>query len=220
MSDPVRVAIVDDEELLNSLLADWLAMRPGFEVVGKFRDVAGVTAAAKTLATNCDLMIVDVNLPDGDGLQVIHTVSKAAGRPIPAVVISGRPSSDLFERLYRELDGAWAMLVKGSNGLANLEHAIQAVRQGLVMVDPQLRQSTDTIGGPQLTDQERDVMKHVAMGGSNATVANAVYMSEKSVERVLHSVYKKYGLEGTSKRDNPRVRATLMYLGLVSAAAK
>ncbi len=112
------------------------------------------------------------------------------------------------------------MLVKGSNGLANLEHAIQAVRQGLVMVDPQLRQSTDTIGGPQLTDQERDVMKHVAMGGSNATVANAVYMSEKSVERVLHSVYKKYGLEGTSKRDNPRVRATLMYLGLVSAAAK
>jgi two-component system, NarL family, response regulator DevR len=215
MTDKIGVAIVEDEELLSSLLADWISMRPNFEVIGKFSDVASVSAAKQRLVKDCGLMIVDVNLPDGDGLEVIHEVASSAGRKIPVVVISGRPTRDLFERLYRELDGAWAMLLKGSNGLTNLEHAIQAVQQGLVMVDPQLRQSASPLGGSLLTIQERDVMKHVAMGSSNATVATHVFMSEKSVERVLHSIYKKYGLEGTSKRDNPRVRATLMYLGLV-----
>lgn len=199
---------------MNALLADWLATRPNVEVIGRFRDVKSVTAEKVGLAQHCDLMVIDMVLPDGDGLDVIKTVNQQAGRQVPVVIITGRPTRDLFDRLYTELEGAWALLLKGSNGLSNLEHAIEVVRDGLVMVDPQLRRSNDPLGGPELTAQELAVMTHVANGSSNATVADRVFMSEKSVERILHSVYKKYGIEGTSKRDNPRVKATLIFLGL------
>lgn len=66
------------------------------------------------------------------------------------------------------------------------------------------------------TDQERSAMDKVAEGKSNAVISEELFTSEKTVERLLSSIYSKYGLIGTSKLENPRVRATLIYRGLTN----
>ena len=83
------------------------------------------------------------------------------------------------------------------------------------MVDPSLKTMFTRAGqNLSLTDQERSVMERVAEGKSNAVIAGEIFASEKTVERVLSSIYAKYGLVGTSKVENPRVRATLIFRGL------
>ncbi len=70
-----------------------------------------------------------------------------------------------------------------------------------------------------LTDQESSVMRLVAEGMANAVIAQRTFASEKTVERVLSRVYGKYGISGTSKSENPRVKATLIYRGLARSIA-
>ena len=66
-----------------------------------------------------------------------------------------------------------------------------------------------------LSDQEISVMRLVAEGKANAVIARETFASEKTIERVLGRVYFKYGLAGASKTENPRVKATLIFCGLV-----
>ena len=66
-----------------------------------------------------------------------------------------------------------------------------------------------------LTEQENSVMRLVAEGKANAVIAGEIFASEKTIERVLSRIYFKYGLIGTSKTENPRVKATLIFRGLV-----
>ncbi|MFZ9518566.1 MAG: response regulator transcription factor, partial [Ilumatobacteraceae bacterium] len=66
-----------------------------------------------------------------------------------------------------------------------------------------------------LSEPERDILKRVAEGKSNKTIAGELFTSEKTVERHLSSTYAKLNLEGRSKSLNPRVVASLRYLGLL-----
>ncbi|MEY4129862.1 MAG: Bacterial regulatory protein luxR family [Actinomycetota bacterium] len=85
------------------------------------------------------------------------------------------------------------------------------------MVDPNLRSLFNAHSGSlSLTPQEDQVMQHVSNGKSNAVIAQLIFASEKTVERVLSVIYAKYNLAGTSKVENPRVRATLIYRGLAT----
>ena len=66
-----------------------------------------------------------------------------------------------------------------------------------------------------LSDQEISVMRLVAEGKANAVIARETFASEKTIERVLSRIYLKYGIAGSSKTENPRVKATLIFCGLV-----
>lgn len=156
-----------------------------------------------------------MQLPDGDGITAALGALQVLDPKPGLVIISGRPTADLFTRLSENVDGGWAFLLKSHNGLANLVQAIAAVRSGLVMVDPNLKTIFNRMNrNVLLTDQEYSVMERVARGMSNASIAGEIFSSEKTVERLLTLVYSKYGLVGISKSENPRVRATLIYRGL------
>jgi DNA-binding NarL/FixJ family response regulator len=216
-SDTTQVAILEDEDMLRGLLAEWLSTQPNTNVVDQFRSAAAFNHAITTSLPAANLLICDVQLPDGDGITAALGALRVLDPKPGLIVISGRPTADLFTRLSENLDGGWAFLLKNHNGLANFTQAISAVRSGLVMVDPSLK----TIFGKSdrsaaLTDQERTVMDRVARGMSNAVIAREIFASEKTVERLLTSIYGKYDLVGTSKLENPRVRATLLYRGLLN----
>lgn len=213
--DTTKVAILEDEDMLRGLLSEWLETQPNTHVVDQFRSVEAFNHAMTTSLPTANLLICDVQLPDGDGITAALGALKVLDPKPGLIVISGRPTADLFARLSENVDGGWAFLLKNYNGLANFAQAISAVRSGLVMVDPNLK----TIFNKNdrnilLTDQERSVMERVARGLSNAVIAGEIFASEKTVERLLTSIYGKYGLVGTSKLENPRVRATLTYRGL------
>lgn len=206
-----RIVLLEDEDLLRGLLSEWLGSQEDLEVVGSYRTVADFSSEI----VDPDLVVADLVLPDGDGLDASLKVMEQVGHHIPLVVISGRPTSGLFDRLSKELNGGWAFLLKDSNGLASLRRAVDAVRDGLVMVDPNLKTLFASNGrNAQLTPQESQIMGLVSEGMSNSGIAAKIFMSEKTVERVLSNLYLKYGLARTSKVENPRVRATLIFRGL------
>lgn len=212
----VRVAVVEDEDLLRGLLGEWLAREPGLLLYKSFHSFASFVEA-KSNWDDIDILIVDVRLPDGDGVELARTFQESRPTLVPVVVISGRPSAELLGRISETLVGSWAYLLKNSNGLGNLRKAIDAVQDGFVMVDPQAQGTLRVPGYLQvLTEPEQSVMQLVASGESNASVAKHLFISEKSVERLLTTVYQKYGLEGSSKVTNPRVAATLRFLGLAA----
>jgi DNA-binding NarL/FixJ family response regulator len=216
-SDTTQIAILEDEDMLRGLLTEWLASQPNTVVVDQFRSVQAFNHAITTSLPKANLLICDVQLPDGDGITAALSALSILDPKPGLIVISGRPTADLFARLSENVDGGWAFLLKNHNGLANFTQAISAVRSGLVMVDPNLKTIfSKSERSMTLTDQERTVMDKVARGMSNAVIAGEIFASEKTVERLLTSIYSKYDLVGTSKLENPRVRATLIYRGLLN----
>jgi DNA-binding NarL/FixJ family response regulator len=214
-TDVIKTVLLEDEDLLRGLLSEWLSSQPDIEVLDSFRSIEAFNSSSQTSVSKANVIIADIVLPDGDGLDAAFKALENNNSGQGLVVISGRPTSDLFDRLSSRLNGGWAFLLKNSNGLANLRQAISAVQSGLVMVDPNLKTMFTRAGqNLSLTDQERSVMERVAEGKSNAVIASEIFASEKTVERVLSSIYSKYGLVGTSKIENPRVRATLIFRGL------
>jgi two-component system response regulator DevR len=212
-----RVAILEDEDLLRDLLSEWLRSQPDTHVVGQFQSTEDFNHALTTTLPSANLLICDVQLPDGDGITAALGALQVLDPKPCLIIISGRPTADIVTRLSKNIDGGWALLHRNYNGLANLAQAISAVRSGLVMVDPNSKISfNSTDCNMSLTNQERTVMEHVSYGMSNATIAGKTFTSEKTVERLLSLIYRKYGLVGTSKLENPRVRATLMYRGLTN----
>jgi DNA-binding NarL/FixJ family response regulator len=214
-TDTIQVAILEDENMLRGLLSEWLETQPNTQVVDEFQSVETFNHALTTSLRTVNLLICDVQLPDGDGITAALGALQVLDPKPGLVIISGRPTADLFTRLSENVDGGWAFLLKSHNGLANLVQAIAAVRSGLVMVDPNLKTIFNRMNrNVLLTDQEYSVMERVARGMSNASIAGEIFTSEKTVERLLTLVYSKYGLVGISKSENPRVRATLIYRGL------
>lgn len=209
------IALLEDEDLLRGLLTEWINAQDKLQVAGSYRTVADLRSELIEKNNSVDLLIIDLALPDGDGLDVALEVMERHGSHIPTVVISGRPTAGLFDRLSRDLNGGWAFLLKDSNGLVSFRKAIDAALDGLVMVDPNLKSLFVHSGqNAILTPQETQVMTLVSEGMSNAGIAAKIFVSEKTIERVLSNLYLKYGLAKTSKLENPRVRATLIFRGL------
>jgi len=207
--------ILEDEEMLRGLLVEWLSGQDDVNVVGDFGTISAFNRSISTTVKDANLIIVDLVLPDGDGLTTALEAMDILPNKVGLIVISGRPTPDLFERLSENVSGGWAFLQKNSKG--NLRQAINAVQRGLVMVDPGLKKLFARDGkSVALSDQERSAMDKVAEGKSNAVISQEIFASEKTVERLLSSIYNKYGLVGTSKLENPRVRATLIYRGLAN----
>jgi len=212
-----NAVVLEDEEMLRGLLVEWLSRQDDVTVIDEFGLISTFNTSISTTVKDANLIITDLVLPDGDGLTAALKAMDVLPNKIGLIVISGRPTPDLFARLSENVNGGWAFLLKNSNGLANLRQAINAVQSGLVMVDPGLKKLFAREGKTApLTDQERSAMDKVAEGKSNAVISEELFTSEKTVERLLSSIYSKYGLIGTSKLENPRVRATLIYRGLAN----
>lgn len=213
--DAIKVVILEDDDLLRELLGEWLGSQSDITVIDQFATAIAFASATEGSVKDADILIIDVVLPDGDGVETALASMQQNGTSPGLIVVSGQANVHLFERLSNQMEGGWAFLLKNSNGLANLRQAIAAVRSGFVMVDPQLKRlSANESNEFALTDQETSMMQLVAEGKANAVIAHEVFASEKTVERVLGHVYQKYGLVGTSKTENPRVKATLIFRGL------
>ena len=217
VTSTTSLVLLEDEDLLRGLLDEWLNKIPELNLLKSYNSIKSFNADKSTVVKDADVIIADISLPDGDGLEASFDAIEENGFKQGLVIISGKPTFDLFERASNRLPGSWAFLLKNSNGLSSILQAIQAVQSGLVMVDPNLRSLFNSQSGSlSLTPQEEQIMQHVSNGKSNAVIAQLIFASEKTVERVLSMIYAKYNLAGTSKTENPRVRATLIYRGLAT----
>lgn len=193
----IRVFLLDDHEIVRRGLRDVLEAE-GFEVVGE----AGTAAEAlsRIPATSPDVAVLDVRLPDGDGVQVCREIRDK--RPdLPCLMLTSFADDEaLFDAI---MAGASGYVLKQIRG-ADLVDAIRQVAEGKSLLDPtatarvldRLRHgSADDERLAQLTDQERKILELLAEGLTNRQIAERMYLAEKTVKNYVSNLLAKMGMQ-------------------------
>lgn len=192
---PVRVAIVDDHPMFRLGLTAAIKEMEGIELVGEAQRADQVAAMVETASPA--VLLLDVRLPDGSGLEVNRWL--AEHHPEVRVVMLTM-SEDLDNALTALRDGASGYLVKGA-GPERVEHAIRTVASGDVVLDQilaqavtelaQVRRGSTSRPFPQLTNREFDILQLLAEGLDNTTIARRLFLSPKTVRNHVSNVFAK-----------------------------
>ncbi len=195
MTAPLRVAIVDDHPMFRMGLAAAIGDMDGIELVGDAQRADQV--ASMVAATAPDVVLLDVRLPDGSGLEVNRWI--AAHHPeVRVVMLTMSEDSDTALTALR--DGARGYLVKGA-GPQRVEGALRAAAAGDVVLDQSLAQAVSELAVarraapsrpfPELTDREFDVLSLLAEGMDNQAIARRLFLSPKTVRNHVSNVFTK-----------------------------
>jgi two-component system response regulator DevR len=195
---PIRVFLLDDHEIVRRGVADVLETDPGITVVGEAKNAA--EALARVPALRPDVAVLDVRLPDGDGVSVCRDLR--AKMPELAVVMLTSYSDDeaLFEAI---MAGASGYLLKQILG-QDLVAAVHTVASGGSLLDPtatasvlaRMRRAAEPAGPlGKLSDQERTVLLLIGEGLTNRQIGERMFLAEKTVKNYVSHLLAKLGLE-------------------------
>lgn len=208
VSDPIRVFLLDDHEVVRRGLRDLLESEDDIEVVGEAGTVA--EGIARIPALRPDVAVLDGRLPDGSGIDVCRDV-RSIDPTIRALILT---SYDDDEALFAAiLAGASGYVLKQITG-NDLVDGVRRVAAGQSLLDPMLtaRVLERVRSGPPereelaaLTDQERHVLELIAEGMTNRQIGEKMFLAEKTVKNYVSSILSKLGLE---RRTQAAVLAT------------
>jgi len=197
---PLRLLVVDDHEVVRRGLVSLLDRRSGFEVVAQAGSVAESVAAAARYEP--DLVIMDVRLPDGSGIEACREI-RAARPETRVVMLTSYPDEEAV--LSAIIAGASGYLLKQIRG-RDLVSALEAVGRGESLLDPAVTEkvlervrrvasgsATDELA--ELTAQERKILLLVAEGMTNKEIAADVFLSDKTVKNYVSSILSKLNLQ-------------------------
>jgi DNA-binding NarL/FixJ family response regulator len=204
----IRVFLVDDHELVRRGVADILSTDPRITVVGEAKNAA--EAMARVPALRPDIVVLDVRLPDGDGVTVCRDLR--AGMPDLGVLMLTSYSDDeaLFQAI---LAGASGYLLKQVLG-QDLVTAVRTVAAGGSLLDPsatsavlaRMRRAVEPAGPvASLSDQERTVLDLIGEGLTNRQIGERMFLAEKTVKNYVSHLLAKLGME---RRTQAAVLAT------------
>ncbi len=197
---PLSLLIVDDHEVVRQGLVALLGRRPEFEVVAEAGTVAEAVAAA--LRFRPDLVVMDVRLPDGSGIEACREI-RAELPETRVVILTSYPDEDAV--LSAIIAGASGYLLKQVRA-RDLVAGLEAVGRGESLLDPAVTgrvlervRRIATADQPdelaQLTSQERKILLLVAEGKTNKEIAADVFLSDKTVKNYVSSILAKLNLE-------------------------
>jgi DNA-binding NarL/FixJ family response regulator len=195
----IRVFVVDDHAVVRAGIRELLHDEPDIEVVGEAGTAA--QARARVPALRPDVAILDVRLPDGNGVEICRDI-RAATEPPPACLMLTSYSDDqaLFDAI---MAGASGYLLKQINSEA-IVSAIRHVAAGGSMLDPALTAAVlDRLRTPPpedpryaaLTEKEREILELVADGLTNKQIATELFLAEKTVKNYVSAILRKLGME-------------------------
>jgi DNA-binding NarL/FixJ family response regulator len=216
---PLRLVIADDHLLVREGVRRLLEADPDLEVAAVCGDLDSLLSAVET--EHPDVVVTDIRMPPGNSNEGIQAAERlrTTNPDIGVVVLSQ----------YATPSYALALLEGGSAGRSyllkervqepeQLVAAIRAVATGGSVIDPKVVEalvSEDARGEDSpirgLTERERDVLREMAAGKSNAAIGEALFLAERSVEKVIHSIFMKLDLSWEPSV-NKRVKAVILYL--------
>ncbi|MQA99698.1 MAG: response regulator [Actinobacteria bacterium] len=192
----VRVVLIDDHDLLRRGIKTMLESESDIEVVGEADD--GTRALALVEETVPDVVIIDVVMPNKDGIEATREIKDAFPK-VGVVVLSGHDEQQfVFDALKA---GASGYLLKSAE-LDEVVTTVKAVAQGEGKLDPSLAfqvlsefqsyQSQDVSDVYQpLTPREREILKLMSEGLPNKTIASRLQISERTVTTHVANIYSK-----------------------------
>jgi DNA-binding NarL/FixJ family response regulator len=199
-----RILLVDDHDVVREGLRALLTRRPGFEIVSQAGTVAD--AIAEAARTEPDVIVMDVRLPDGSGIEACREIREA--RPATRVIILTSYADD--EAVFAAiLAGASGYVLKQTRGSA-LADAIGAVARGESLLDPAVTQrvlervrsgNAPAADDPldALNEQEHKILALIAEGKTNKEIAADVFLSDKTVKNYVSSILTKLNLRRRSE---------------------
>ena len=196
----LRLLIVDDHEVVRQGLVALLDRREGFQVVAEAGSVA--EAIEQAARVEPDLVIMDVRLPDGSGVEACREI-RAEHPATRVVMLTSYPDEEAV--LSAIVAGASGYLLKQVRA-RDLVAALEAVGRGESLLDPAVTEKVlervrrIATGGyadevAQLTAQERRILLLVAEGKTNKEIASEVFLSDKTVKNYVSSILSKLNLQ-------------------------
>jgi DNA-binding NarL/FixJ family response regulator len=216
---PIRLVLAEDHYLVREGVRRLLEAQPGLEVVAVCGDLDSLLEAVDRLGP--DVVVTDIRMPPGhsdEGIQAARRLRET--KPEMGVVVLSQYSNPSY---------ALALLDTGTAGRAyllkervhdpeQLVAAIRIVSEGGSLIDPKVveglvadRARAATSPVRQLTTREREVLQKMAEGENNASIAEHLVVTERSVEKVINSIFMKLGLTW-EPAVHKRVKAVILYL--------
>jgi DNA-binding NarL/FixJ family response regulator len=215
--NPIRVVIADDSALIRDGLARLMADE-GFEVVGQAGSFGELMQTVRE--TDPELVVTDIRMPPGlsdEGIVAAGRIRAETGGRTAVLVLSQHLETEFALRLLDEGDRGVGYLLKDRVvDFTDFVDAARRVARGGSVIDPAI---VTTLlarrrrAGPldDLSARERDVLRLMAGGRSNAGIADQLFLAEKTVEGYVGTIFTKLGLEPATD-NHRRVLAVLTYL--------
>jgi DNA-binding NarL/FixJ family response regulator len=195
---PIAVFLLDDHEIVRRGVRDLLETDPGIKVVGE----AGTaeSALARIPALRPDVAVLDVRLPDGDGVTVCREIRSRMPEVACLMLTSYGDEQALLDAV---MAGAAGYVLKQIRG-TDLIGAVRTIAAGQSMLDPsaagqlmaRLRDKHpkhDPLAG--LTEQESKILELIGEGLTNRQIGERVFLAEKTVKNYVSGLYAKLGMQ-------------------------
>ena len=213
---PVRAVVADDAPLMRQGVAYVLDLA-GIEVVAQAG--TGEELVDAVGATRPDVAVTDIRMPPThrlEGLEAAVTIQRRYPATAVLLLSNHAETRNLATLLDAAVAGVGYLLKERVVETASFVSAVRRVAGGGTALDAEIvtlllarRDHRQTVGA--LSPRERDVLAAMATGASNTAVSRQLYLSPKTVEAHIHSIFRKLGL-GEDAEENRRVKAVLAYL--------
>ena len=199
-TEPVRVLVVDDQELFRRGLTMLLAQDTDIQVVGEADDGVAGTDLATTLAP--DVVLLDVRMPRRTGVEACRAIKEAVPSAKIIMLTVSDEEGDLYETVK---NGASGYLLKDSS-IEEVAQAIRVVNEGQSLISPSMavklidefkqmsKPDKEQSTALKLTERELEVLRLVARGLNNREVAKELFISENTVKNHVRNILEKLQL--------------------------
>lgn len=216
---PIRLVLGEDDYLVREGVRRLLETRDDIEVVAVCEDFDSLVASVE--AERPHVVVTDIRMPPtetDEGIRIADHL-RHAHPDVGVVVLSQYANASYVLPLLEAGSARRAYLLKERvTDVDELVAAIHAVADGGSVIDPKVvdvlvaeNARTDDSPLNELTPRERDVLREMAEGKNNAAIAASLVLTERSVEKVIHSIFLKLGLTWEPSV-HKRVKAVILYL--------
>jgi DNA-binding NarL/FixJ family response regulator len=194
----IKVFLLDDHEIVRRGVRDMLEAEPDITVIGEAGTAA--SALARIPALRPDVAVLDVRLPDGDGVTVCREIRSRMPEVACLMLTSFGDDEALFDAIMAGASGYVLKQIRGTD----LVGAVRTVAGGESMLDPEAASKvlarmrdqttkTDPLSG--LTPQERKILELIGEGLTNRQIGERMYLAEKTVKNYVSALFAKLGVE-------------------------
>jgi DNA-binding NarL/FixJ family response regulator len=215
----LRLVIAEDHLLVREGIRRLLETQPDLEIAAVCGDLDSLLAAVDS--EEPDVVITDIRMPPGntdEGIQAAERLRE--NHPDVGVVVISQYATPAYALALLESGSARRsyLLKERLQDVDQLVSAIRAVADGGSVIDPKVVEAlvaenarSEESRLNQLTPRERDVLREMAAGKSNAAIGESLFLAERSVEKVIHAIFLKLGLTWEASI-HKRVKAVILYL--------
>lgn len=177
----IRIAIAEDQALIRGALAALFALEADLEVVATAANGYDIVTAVKDAVPPIDVVLMDVEMPDMDGLEACQLIrERCPSTKVLVVTTFGR--AGYVRRAFTA--GASGFVVKDAPAEL-LAKQVRDVHAGLRVIDPQLAADSLSVGINPLTDREREVLQVAEGGGTIDDIAKSLHLSPGTVRNYI-----------------------------------